>query len=594
MLLDWLVGPTPGSFRLLVFPGGAWGTGGAGWARQRLGVCPWRPAPETRDAVGADDRGARCRSFRGALHLFRSKLARNSGRGGGPAARRGAGAGRWSAQDCPRSRPGPRFRPMSVSTRAVREGLAGRAAGGHGRLWVLAFCPGGSERVDPAPARVSCPTEEVSRPKPQRGRSGRGKPHRWPRGDDPPDRGPGAHGHRARGGPGRLNRDRTPVHSTAGNEFPFEGRPPAGPGPNFWRAWSPACSGPLRLSGPSSGMGPECGHNRVHHAGPRPLARFPWRAETNLILPTPGLGPRGADRLTTLTLAGWQPPAPAFAARAWGRARRQRAHLRGPTPTRRRSPLRLLGPRGKLTAEVPDRPPAAGRPPGFRHLAGSIPPASRTLDPTVYRIDVVADQPPVVAHHLPLASRRIWWTARARLLIALRGGPMIWGLGKTGACGIGLTRGRRRGPTELSTVEKRPLEMDLGKRAPARAAAAFTSGKHCRSQNQLRFPGTVIEILGWKRARPQTDVLRAPGIGPERNTSPRARRHRPGKSWADLMNRTTGHAQRRWRTPPVTREETDQNSSVGIITEKSRPAGAPRAAPPLRSGARRSPKIFHF
>ena len=216
-------------------------------------------------------------------------------------------------------------------------------------------------------------------------------------------------------------------------------------------------------------------------------------------------------------------------------------------------PLHLVNAR-ELTAELPID--AAAGVTGFS--VSLVDPAGiETRDPTVYRIDVLPDQPPAVRITYPVRSEDLV-TARARLLIAFEATDDL-GIAKL-TLRYKLTRGGE-GATELSTVEK-ALEMDLGNDRPRDLRRRYEW-----NIADLKPPpasGTVIEY--WLEAADANDVS-GPGIGRSEHFT--ARVVSDQEKLADLMNRTNDMLN---GVDDAARREEDLTKQLGgIITEKAGP-----------------------
>ena len=212
-------------------------------------------------------------------------------------------------------------------------------------------------------------------------------------------------------------------------------------------------------------------------------------------------------------------------------------------------PMQLRNPR-ELTVELPiDTPTTTGFSVSLVDPAGV-----ETKDPTVYRIDVVPDQPPSVRITYPTRSEDLV-TAQVRLLIAFEATDDI-GIAKL-LLHYKLTRGSD-GATELSTVDK-TLEMDLGSDRPRELKRRYEWS--IANLTPPPAPGAVIEY--WLEATDANNV-NGPGIG--RTDHFTARVVTDLEKRADLMNRTddTLHTIGDF----AGREDDLTKQLGGIITEK--------------------------
>ena len=218
-------------------------------------------------------------------------------------------------------------------------------------------------------------------------------------------------------------------------------------------------------------------------------------------------------------------------------------------------PLHLRNAR-ELSAELPID--AAAGVTGFS-ISLVDPAGIETRDPTVYRIDVLPDQPPVVRITYPVRSEDLV-TARARLLIAFEATDDL-GLAKL-ALRYKLTRAGE-GSAELSTVEN-SLEMNLGNDRPRNLRRRYEW--NIADLKPAPVPGAVIEF--WLETADANDVT-GPGIGQSEHFT--ARIVTDQEKLADLMNRTTDMLNGVGEVAGHEEELTKQLG--GIITEKA-------AAPP--------------
>ena len=214
-------------------------------------------------------------------------------------------------------------------------------------------------------------------------------------------------------------------------------------------------------------------------------------------------------------------------------------------------PLRLCNAR-ELTAELPVD--AAAGVTGFS-ISLVDPAGIETRDPTVYRIDVLPDQPPAVRITYPVRAEDLV-TARARLLIAFEATDDL-GLARL-ALRYRLTRGGE-GSTELSAVEN-SLEMDLGNDRPRNLRRRYEW--NIADLKPAPEPGALIEF--WLEAADANDVT-GPGIGRSEHFT--ARVVTDQEKLAELMNRTADMLN---GVGAVAGQEEELTKQLGgIITDKS-------------------------